>query len=419
MAIQVLFTTETPVGTDNTDGTPGITTGVTFYADADGVVYGVRFFSTTSIVGNYTGAMWQVVGTSGDPDAAGGSLLASKTTAGAIASGTWNNILFDTPVVVTANTVYRMGLFNDTGRYVSTGAFYTGHNQAAGNLHALQDASTYFGGHGTLAQGTFTVNATLAYATSTFNGNNYFVDVLYGAGAVQPQLIAQYDVASAGNNTNTLTTASFVPGIGELLVVKMNTWDTAVAMNAPTGGSLTWTSRVIGAPGGFHGWTGIYTAAIGTTSSPGSITVSAAPASTCRHNLVVERWAGAQLAATPATDAGAGSLTSSLTTTAAHSAITWCGVDESSIDPSARAYAGSAVEEYIDDGHVGTNTVGYYAYQAVAAAGATTYGLTAPASAGMNFAALELQALGASPPAGLPPQNLINNRAALARAFNW
>lgn len=420
MAIVSLHTTQTPTGTDNTDGTPGITTGTTFYVDSAGYVYGIRFYSTVSIAGNYTAALYTVDNTDNGVGAGTGTLLASKTTSGVVASGTWNTILFDTPVAISAGGVYyRAALFNDTGRYVNTAHVYDTGGIDNGIIHAPATSTAYGTGGGTVSQATFTINASLAYPTSAFNANDYFTDVLFGAGALQPQLIAQYDVPSGGNNSSTLTTPSFAPGPGELLVVKMNTWDTGTAMGAPSGGSLTWASRVIGAPGGFHGYCAIYSSLIGST-SPGSMTVSATPAASCRHNLVVERWAGAQLAASPATDAGAGSPTSTLTTTAANSAITWVGVDESSIDPATRAYAGGAVEEYVDDGHVGANSVAYYAYQAVASAGATTYGLTAPSGVGMNFAALELQPLGFTPSGGSPVRgNSINNGAALARAFNW
>lgn len=226
-------------------------------------------------------------------------------------------------------------------------------------------------------------------------------------------------VASGGNNSNTLTTPSFTPANGEIIVVKMTTWDSAAAMNAPTGGSQTYTSRVIEAPGGFNGWCGIYTATI--SGSPGSMTISAAPATGSRHNMVVERWLNATLAASPVTAVsadGSGSFAAhgSLTTSAPNSAVSWCAVDDQSIDPSTRAYLNSAVEEGVDDGHVGANAVQYFGYHIAASQGSTSYGLSAPTGMKYDTAAIEILASGSSGP---PIQVLVYNSAALAQSFNW
>jgi uncharacterized protein DUF4082 len=175
-----LFTTQTPTGTDNSDGSPGITMGTTFYTDVDGFVYGGRFYATATVSGNYTAALWLITGTGGDPDPSGGTLIASKTvTSAGITAGAWNNITFDSPVAITANTAYRIGIFSDAGRYVNTPNFFTTSGVVNGNLHALEDSATYFGGIGVIRQGTFTVNAALAYPTSSFNANSYFSDLLF------------------------------------------------------------------------------------------------------------------------------------------------------------------------------------------------------------------------------------------------
>jgi hypothetical protein len=49
-------------------------------------------------------------------------------------------------------------------------------------------------------------------------------------------------VTSSTVNTNTLTSSSFTPANGEVIVVKLATGDTTVSMGAPTGGSQTYTS---------------------------------------------------------------------------------------------------------------------------------------------------------------------------------
>lgn len=201
-----------------------------------------------------------------------------------------------------------------------------------------------------------------------------------------PSLTTSYTVPSAGADTTTLTSSAFSPSAGEVIVVKLCTWDTAAGMNAPTDSlsALTFTHVGTAAPGGFNGWTGVWVCKVG--SAPGSLTISAAPTtgSATRHTMFIERWSSADLAATPATNAtvnGSGSTTASttLTTTAADSVVSWAMVDEQSRDPAGSSYittSGTVTQQGIYDGHVGSNSVHYSAYQTAATAGSNTFGIT-------------------------------------------
>ena len=218
-------------------------------------------------------------------------------------------------------------------------------------------------------------------------------------------LITHYEVYSGGANNVTLTTPSFTPSNGEIIIVKLNTWDTANGMSAPTGGSQTYQAAPGAvAPGGFNGWVGIWVATI--SGSPGSMTVSSAPATAgnTEHAMVVERWSNAKLAASPVNTNGTGvnSLPQlALTTTATNSVISWVISDAQSIDPSTRAYLLSGVEDGLFDGHVGANGVFYFAYSgsgAVTSAGSYTYGLSAPGGEIWVMAGVEI--LDNSLPAG-------------------
>jgi hypothetical protein len=200
-------------------------------------------------------------------------------------------------------------------------------------------------------------------------------------------------VQSSGTSTAALTTGSFTPANGEVLVVKLETWDSTVTMTAPTGGSQTYTSRVILAPGGFRPWIGIYTAVI--SGSPGAMTITSTPSTSSRYSMVVERWTGAQLAATPATgnnNAATGAANGTVTTTGTNSIVSWVAGDSQSVDPATRAYLSSATEDGLRDDHVGANSVGYHAYQSAAAAGSQTMGLSAPTGMQYGIAGIEVQA---------------------------
>lgn len=208
-----------------------------------------------------------------------------------------------------------------------------------------------------------------------------------------PTLTASYFVKTSTASAAALSTPSFTPVNGEVIVVKMETWDTGTSMGSVTGGGQTYTSRVTVAPGGFRPWVGISTAVI--SGSPGSMTVSATPSASARCSMVVERWSSAQLAATPALgsgNGGSGAASGSLTTAAANSVVSWVVGDAQSLDPATRAYLSSATDEGVRDDHVGSNGVGYHAWQSAASAGSQTFGLSAPTGMQWDIAGIEVQA---------------------------
>jgi hypothetical protein len=217
-----------------------------------------------------------------------------------------------------------------------------------------------------------------------------------------PTLVASYFVqSSTGGDSSTLSTPAFTPSSGEIIVVKAATWDTGTPSGTPSGGSLTYTQQATAAPGGFAGYCTIFTAPV--TGSPGSMTVTlSAPAGSCYHSMVVERWAGAAIAGTPASNAtihgGSGTPSVTITTTAANSIVTWANVEVNSRDPGTRAYLSGATEDGLADGHASFSSVHYYAYQTAASAGSQTIGMSAPAN--QNWTIIGIEVLAAGPPPG-------------------
>lgn len=202
----------------------------------------------------------------------------------------------------------------------------------------------------------------------------------------------------SGGTTAVLTSASFTPANGDVIVVKAQTWDTGNAPGAPSGGGQTFTTRVDVAPGGFRPRSRISTAVV--SGSPGSMAVSlAAPASSCHHDLTVEVWRNAQLAGSPAVgsaNSGSGTAATTVTTTASGSAVSWCAADTASVNPSTRAYLSSATENGFSDGSVGANAVFYSAYQLAFTTGSQSIGLSAPSGQAYTIAGIEVQASGFS-----------------------
>ena len=194
-----------------------------------------------------------------------------------------------------------------------------------------------------------------------------------------PTLVASYPVYQATPANTSLVSPAFTPAVGELLVIKGVTEDTGHLLSTPTGGGLTYTLRVsqVGVASNVNAY--IWTAPV-TASASMTVTV-AETGNTGVYSMVVERWSGAQLAATPATvdTRGSGAPSTTLTTVGASSIVSWLNGDWAAIDGTSRAYrTTSAVPA--EDGY--TTTAGlytaYYAYQVATAPGAQTFGLTAP-----------------------------------------
>ncbi len=236
-----------------------------------------------------------------------------------------------------------------------------------------------------------------------------------------------YFVPSAAPDTSNLVTSTLspTPVNGDVLVVKLTTWDTANPMGAVTGGGQTYTTRITVAPGGFNCWCRIDTTTI--TGSPAAFAVTGAGTATnSRHCMVVEHYLAANgysLAVTPAvnsTVSGSGAPQAAIVTTAANSVLTWCSVDNASLDPATRTYRLSATQDGLGDFHVGSNTVQYFAYAngaAITAAGSYDIGMTAPTPQTWVMAGMEVLVAGATTPA--PPTIVVAPPAALTRANTW
>lgn len=218
-----------------------------------------------------------------------------------------------------------------------------------------------------------------------------------------PSPVAVYPVYSAAVDTSNLVTPVLTPTPvnGDVLVIKLTTWDQGNPMGAVSGGGQTYNTINTAAPGGFNGWSRIVTCTV--SGSPGPFAVTAAgTAAPSRHSMVVEHHLasqGAFLAGSPATNAvknGAGLPSAAITTVGINSVLTWSSVDVSSIDPATRVYLLSGTEDGLYDGHVGANSVHYFAYATVGAAGAYNIGMSAPGGQTWVMTGVEVQYLAPS-----------------------
>lgn len=180
----------------------------------------------------------------------------------------------------------------------------------------------------------------------------------------------------------TLTWGAFAAAIGDLLVVKAQTEDSAAShqLIAPTAdsGGVTFAKQVECTTAN-HTYGSIYTGVITTAPTGGQITITQAPngTSTLRGGIV-SQYVAAKVAATPAivNTTGTGAPAGTLTTVANGSIIEGMAGDWSAKDGATRAYLSSATEEGYEFN--GTLATLYWWRQAATTAGSQSVGLSAP-----------------------------------------
>ena len=184
--------TTVPGGVDGGDGNAG-EYGFRFRSDTAGTITGVRFYKSTANTGTHIAHLWTNTG----------SLLAAATVSGETSSG-WQQVNFNTPVSIAANTTYVASYFAPGGHYSADSAFFA---NSVDNppLHALLDG---FDG----ANGLYSYSPSSVFPVSTFNSENYWVDVVFipNSSTTPPTVTSVVPASgSAGASIGTSITASF------------------------------------------------------------------------------------------------------------------------------------------------------------------------------------------------------------------
>jgi len=170
--------------------------GVKFKSATAGFIKGIRFFSSTNQSGTYSGHLWT----------ADGTLLESAQFIN-VTPGGWQEVSFTTPVRVEADKVYVASYHTASGRYAATSGGLTS-TVTNGSLTAL-------------ANGVYNYGTSSFPSNSSYNGNNYWVDVMFvpdtytfnltsvtdNMGCNNSGILQQLAVSSA-NNCNSLPTAT-------------------------------------------------------------------------------------------------------------------------------------------------------------------------------------------------------------------
>ena len=180
--------TATPTVASSGDNN-AIEVGLKFRSDVNASILGVRFYKGANNTGTHIGNLWTSAGT----------LLGTATFANETATG-WQQVLFDSPIPVTANTTYVVSYFAPNGNYAADGSYFSAIGVCSPPLQALSSAAA--GGNGV-----FSYRASSGFPNSTYQGYNYWVDVLLDAPGGAPLAPSPPTglTATAGNGQVTLS----------------------------------------------------------------------------------------------------------------------------------------------------------------------------------------------------------------------
>ena len=152
--------TDVPATGLSNDDKGGIQAGMKFKSSVDGFVTGVKFYKPVGDLGTHIGQLYSSTQ----------ELLATVNFENETASG-WQEAIFSTPVSITSGTTYLISYHSSTGDYNATPS---GFSEAILNYPLRGLANGEDG-----PNGVFLYSSTPAFPTSTWEGGNYWVDVIF------------------------------------------------------------------------------------------------------------------------------------------------------------------------------------------------------------------------------------------------
>ncbi len=175
-----IFTTKTPIACPCSIWTPGITPatvdntqdinaaelGVKFRADRDGSIRGIRFYRSAANVGPHTVTLW---------DANGTPLASAPFTSTAATPVGWQQVLFPSPVAITANHTYIASYHAPVGRYSVNFDYFLSQNAAWFTRPPLRALTSDEDG----PNGVYKYGPAQSFPTQTHRQSNYWVDVVF------------------------------------------------------------------------------------------------------------------------------------------------------------------------------------------------------------------------------------------------
>ena len=138
--------------------------GVQFRSAVAGSITGIRFYKAAANTGTHVGNLW----------AGNGTLLATATFTNETASG-WQQVLFNTPVAITSNTVYVAWDHGHDGHYSDDVGYFSVQGVDNYPLHALGGRENN-GGNDVYSYG-----KSSTFPNQNWESENFWVDVVFKA----------------------------------------------------------------------------------------------------------------------------------------------------------------------------------------------------------------------------------------------
>jgi hypothetical protein len=239
--ISTLWANSTTPQTLDIGPDPSVELGVKFQSDLDGTVIGVRFYKSATNTGVHTGHLWT----------SNGIALATAVFTNETASG-WQQATFIPPVAIHSNTLYVVSYHASQGHYSVDAGYFGSAGVDQPPLHA--PASGGVGGNGVFGYGADSV-----FPTASYQGNNYWVDVVLITPAAAahngPSLLTQADrVVNELSPLTVINTAvdNDVPARPlnyALLVTNAQTGLVVTNVAIDANGVITWTPDETQGPG--------------------------------------------------------------------------------------------------------------------------------------------------------------------------
>ena len=163
-----------PINPLDNDRQGGIEVGVKFKASENGFITGIRYYKGEGTTGTHQGNLWTSAGVN----------LANATFINETATG-WQQVLFSTPVAITAGVTYVASAFSPSGDYASTIEYFK-QTVVNGPLSGLADGLDG-------PNGVFVYTNVPAFPTIDFHRINYWVDVVFTrtSGGAPPTVTTQ------------------------------------------------------------------------------------------------------------------------------------------------------------------------------------------------------------------------------------
>jgi hypothetical protein len=204
-----LWSTSATPGTIDSGDTQAVELGVRFSSTTAGYITGIRFYKAAANSGTHIGNLWS----------SSGQLLATGTFTGETTSG-WQTLTFASPVAVTAGTTYVASYHTTSGHYAFNRNYFNS-QFTSGNLRVPANGGVYR--YGTAS----------AFPSSSYQGSNYWVDVLLTTTPpvdTTPPTVS--GISPAAGSTNVTTTAAATVTFSETLDASTVNANTVFLRNA-------------------------------------------------------------------------------------------------------------------------------------------------------------------------------------------